>query len=230
MTSSIMSKRKHTGASGPSNPKRRRADASRSSDLPILPGDVSSIVSKASDIFVHNSPCTYELLFPEGFRFTTRCLANTLGGRYSSTTFAVPAKFQISTPKCTVMIFSTGRSVVVGAKLLDYAALAVRKLALMISEKLDTRVRVVNAVRSCTMATFYMRRQLDLQRAARHLPYAVYNPQIIKHMSFVFRDLGVTALVHSSGAVVLTGHESSSMTEEARRQLANFLAHFVIPE
>jgi len=197
------------------------------SDLPILPGDVSRIVAGASQLYIHNTPCVAQLRFPPRFKKTTRTLANTLGGFYSTKTFAVPAKFRIKEPGCTIMLFNSGDAVIVGARCHMYAALATRKLANLIASKFNISVGVVNIRRTNTMGTFYMGRNVNLNKALRHLPYAVYNPQIIKHLRFGFRDLGVTALISDFGRVVLTGNQSPDVTEIARVRLAEFLAHFV---
>lgn len=188
---------------------------------------MSAITSQVSKLYIHNTPSIAQLCFPPDFRVTTRELANSLGGFFSTKTFAVPAKFHIKRPRCTIMLFNSGKAVIVGARCREYATLAVHKLAHRICELYNTHITVINIRRSNTMGTFYMNRNVNLTRALACLPYAIYNPQIIKHLRFCFRDLGVTALVSDFGKVVLTGNQCPEKTELARQRLAEFLSHFV---
>lgn len=128
-------------------------------------------------------------------------------------------------PRCTILLFSTGRAVLTGLKCTSSAKLAARKLSRMLNKlgyntKVD-RFRVENVVG--TFSCGYLINMSILQ-SLLGLCNTIYEPELFPGMTFKMRTQNCTSLIFSSGKIVLTGAKSIEHIHKCYQDLDLFLS------
>jgi transcription initiation factor TFIID TATA-box-binding protein len=128
-------------------------------------------------------------------------------------------------PNCTILLFSTGRAVLTGLKGAAPAKLAARKLARMLG-KLGYKVSVREFTIQNVVGTFSCQYTINMTVLQMILGASstIYEPELFPGMSYKMRALKCTALIFSSGKVVLTGAKSEAHIWECYYELARILA------
>lgn len=142
-------------------------------------------------------------------------LSRLSGAIYNPTEFP-GVRFRLN--GCTVMIFGTGKVVVVGSvtgeDAFDAISMLVSKLA---GSNIPTGVvkrSVCNVV--CTAS---IRASLDLGRVSRIIPYSLYEPEHFPGIIIRRRNPKCTILLFASGNLVCVGADSVQNASDAVNQL-----------
>jgi len=122
-----------------------------------------------------------------------------------------PTKFpalvlRLAKPKTTVLIFSTGKAVIVGAKSEDDIKKIVKRLALFlkdngISLKSSPKASVKNIV-----ASFSVGKPINLEKLGSTLDNSLYEPE--QFPGLLYRAWGAVFIIFASGKIICTGTRS----------------------
>lgn len=161
---------------------------------------VAEVKSKVQNIVLS---VTYE-----GVKFDLEKLARSLeGARYDPEVFPGIA-YKSYEPQASFLIFASGKMNCVGAKSMNDAKLAIKKLTKKLQKtgikiKVDPKVKVQNIV-----ASFDFGREFDLERIARTFENTEYEPEVFPGLVFRLADPKVVVLLFVSGKGVCAGAKS----------------------
>jgi transcription initiation factor TFIID TATA-box-binding protein len=132
--------------------------------------------------------------------------------------------YRLRKPKVAMLVFSTGKLIVVGAKSESQAKRAVLKLVeelkagrLVILGKPDVTIR--NVVASADLC-----HQIDLEDTANRLEGTIYDPDQFPGVIYRLKELSVVILIFASGKLVCTGASHEVDVERAVKKLHETLA------
>jgi transcription initiation factor TFIID TATA-box-binding protein len=131
--------------------------------------------------------------------------------------------YRLRKPKVSMLVFSTGRLVIAGAKSQNMARRAVLKLVdefklngIVILGKPDVTIR--NVVASAELG-----HPVDLEDAANALEGTIYEPDQFPGLIYRFKGSKLTILIFSSGKLVCAGASSEIEVHNAVNSLFNTL-------
>lgn len=159
----------------------------------------------------------------EGVKFDLEKLARSLeGARYDPEVFPGIA-YKSYEPQASFLIFASGKMNCVGAKSMNDAKLAIKKLTKKLQKtgikiKVDPKVKVQNIV-----ASFDFGREFDLERIARTFENTEYEPEVFPGLVFRLADPKVVVLLFVSGKGVCAGAKSLADIKRAAIAITRIL-------
>ena len=159
----------------------------------------------------------------EGVEFNLERLAKSLdGARYDPEVFPGIA-YKSEDPPASFLIFASGKMNCVGAKSMNDAKLAIKKLTrklrkARIKVKSWPKVKVQNIV-----ASFDFGREFDLERIARSFENTEYEPEVFPGLVFRLDDPKAVVLLFVSGKGVCAGAKSMNDIQKAARKITRLL-------
>ncbi|HDI12992.1 MAG TPA: TATA-box-binding protein [Hadesarchaea archaeon] len=154
----------------------------------------------------------------EGAEFNLERLAKSLdGARYDPEVFPGIA-YKSTDPPASFLIFASGKMNCVGAKSMNDAKLAIKRLTNKLKKsgikiKSEPKVQVQNIV-----ASFDFGREFDLERIARSFENTEYEPEVFPGLVFRLEEPKTVVLLFVSGKGVCAG--AKSMADIKRAALA----------
>lgn len=161
----------------------------------------------------------------EGIEFNLEKLAKSLdGARYDPEVFPGIA-YKSEDPSASFLIFSSGKMNCVGARSMNDARLAIKKLTKKLRKagvkvKSEPKVEVQNMV-----ASFDFGREFDLERIARSFENTEYEPEVFPGLVFRLDDPPVVVLLFVSGKGVCAGAKSMRDVKKAAQKITKLLSH-----
>ncbi len=159
----------------------------------------------------------------EGVVFDLERLARSLdGARYDPEVFPGIA-YKSEDPRASFLIFASGKMNCVGAKSMDDAKLAIKKLTKKLRKagvkiKAEPMVKVQNIV-----ASFDFGREFDLERIARTFENTEYEPEVFPGLVFRLDEPKVVVLLFVSGKGVCAGAKSMVDIKKAAIKITKLL-------
>lgn len=151
----------------------------------------------------------------EGVEFDLERLAKSLdNARYDPEVFPGIA-YKSEDPPASFLIFASGKMNCVGAKSMQDAKLAIKKLTNKLRRagiriRSEPRVQVQNIV-----ASFDFGREFDLEKIARSFENTEYEPEVFPGLVFRVEDPKVVVLLFVSGKGVCAGAKSMADIKRA---------------
>lgn len=176
---------------------------------------VAEVKSKVQNIVLS---VTYE-----GVGFDLEKLARSLeGARYDPEVFPGIA-YKSYEPQASFLIFASGKMNCVGAKSMNDAKLAIKKLTKKLQKagikiKVEPKVKVQNIV-----ASFDFGREFDLERIARTFENTEYEPEVFPGLVFRLDEPKVVVLLFVSGKGVCAGAKSLADIKKAAIAITRIL-------
>lgn len=176
---------------------------------------VAEVKSKVQNIVLS---VTYE-----GVKFDLEKLARSLeGARYDPEVFPGIA-YKSYEPQASFLIFASGKMNCVGAKSMNDAKLAIKKLTKKLQKagikiKVEPKVKVQNIV-----ASFDFGREFDLERIARTFENTEYEPEVFPGLVFRLDEPKVVVLLFVSGKGVCAGAKSLADIKKAAIAITRIL-------
>lgn len=176
---------------------------------------VAEVKSKVQNIVLS---VTYE-----GVTFDLEKLARSLeGARYDPEVFPGIA-YKSYEPQASFLIFASGKMNCVGAKSMNDAKLAIKKLTKKLQKagikiKVEPKVKVQNIV-----ASFDFGREFDLERIARTFENTEYEPEVFPGLVFRLDEPKVVVLLFVSGKGVCAGAKSLADIKKAAIAITRIL-------
>ena len=115
----------------------------------------------------------------------------------------------IKTPemKGKVTIFTTGKMISIGSNTIKDSIDKLNQVKFyLLKERLVNDIKLEPIVRN-VVATVSFDKSLNLKKLATHIPNSVYDPDIFAGLRYKIKE-GLTALIFSSGKVVIAGGKS----------------------
>ncbi len=159
----------------------------------------------------------------EDVKFNLERLARSLDeARYDPEVFPGIA-YKSMDPKASFLIFSSGKMNCVGAKSMNDAKLAIKKLTRKLKKvgvkiKSEPQVKVQNIV-----ASFDFGREFDLERIARTFDNTEYEPEVFPGLVFRLEEPKVVVLLFVSGKGVCAGAKSMADIKRAGAKIIKLL-------
>lgn len=131
--------------------------------------------------------------------------------------------FKLKKPKTAILVFSSGKMVITGAKSEKESYEAANKIIKEFKNKRilkdpQAEVKVQNIVASGDLFG-----EIDLERAAMELDFAMYEPEEFPGLIYQMKDPKVVILLFASGKIVCTGakkeEEVYRAVEKLRKEL-----------
>ncbi len=127
--------------------------------------------------------------------------------------------YHLDEPKAAALIFGSGKIVCTGAKSIEEAEIAIKKIVDRIREagidiKEDPKVVIQNVV-----ATANLNPELNLDAIAIGLDNTEYEPEQFPGLVYRMRDPKVVLLLFGSGKIVCTGAKSIEDAERAAEKV-----------
>ena len=159
----------------------------------------------------------------ENVEFDLERMARSLdGARYDPEVFPGIA-YKSEDPPASFLIFASGKMNCVGARSMDDAKLAIRKLTRKLRKagvdvKSEPKIKIQNIV-----ASFDFGREFDLERIARNFENTEYEPEVFPGLVFRMDEPQVVVLLFVSGKGVCAGARSMADIKEASRKITKIL-------
>ncbi|MDI6884092.1 MAG: TATA-box-binding protein [Hadesarchaea archaeon] len=159
----------------------------------------------------------------EGVEFDLERLARSLdGARYDPEVFPGIA-YKSEDPPASFLIFASGKMNCVGARSMNDAKLAIKKLTKKLQKarvriKTEPQVKVQNIV-----ASFDFGREFDLERIARNFENTEYEPEVFPGLVFRLDEPKVVVLLFVSGKGVCAGAKSMADIKTAAIKITKIL-------
>jgi len=161
----------------------------------------------------------------EGVEFNLEKLAKSLdNARYDPEVFPGIA-YKSEDPPASFLIFASGKMNCVGAKSMQDAKLAIKRLTNKLKKagmkiKSEPKVQVQNIV-----ASFDFMREFDLEKIARSFENTEYEPEVFPGLVFRVEDPKVVVLLFVSGKGVCAGAKSMADIRRAGDLITKLLKH-----
>ena len=131
--------------------------------------------------------------------------------------------YKLKSPKTAILVFSSGKMVVTGAKAEKEAFEAVKTIvknleAKKILNKPEVNVKIQNVVASGNLFG-----EIDLERAALDLDFSMYEPEEFPGLIYQMKEPKVVILLFASGKIVCTGARKEAEVFEAVKALSEEL-------
>lgn len=159
----------------------------------------------------------------EGVRFNLEKLAKSLDdARYDPELFPGIA-YRSKTPPVSFLIFASGKMNCVGARSMNDARLAIKKLTGRLRKagiriKSEPGVKVQNIVASVEFG-----REFDLEHISRNFENTEYEPEVFPGLVFRLKDPKAVILLFVSGKGVCAGAKSMKDVKRAAEKIAKIL-------
>lgn len=159
----------------------------------------------------------------ENVEFNLERLARSLdGARYDPEVFPGIA-YKSMDPPASFLIFASGKMNCVGAKSMNDAKLAIRRLTNKLKKsgvkiKSEPKVQVQNIV-----ASFDFGREFDLERIARSFENTEYEPEVFPGLVFRLEEPKTVVLLFVSGKGVCAGAKSMADIKKAALAITKLL-------
>ena len=160
----------------------------------------------------------------EGTEFNLNKLVRSLdGARYDPELFAAII-YKSEDPRASFLIFASGKMNCVGARSMNDAKLAIKKLTRKIRKahikvKSAPKVEIQNIVASIDFG-----RKFDLERIASRFENTEYNPEVFPGLVFRLDDPKVVLLLFVSGKGVCAGAKSVRSVKRATQKINKILS------
>ncbi len=120
-------------------------------------------------------------------------------------------------PRVTILIFSSGKAVIAGARSEEDVRRSSRNLASFLKKngvvlKREPKVTINNVV-----ASFSLGERIDLERLGMALKGAVYEPE--EFPGLIYRNYGVVFIMFSSGKAICTGSKNEVQAVQAVKEV-----------
>jgi len=113
--------------------------------------------------------------------------------------------FKLKDPKTAILIFGSGNMVITGAKAEKEAYRAVEKIIKSLESKGILKNPKVTVKIQNVVASGNLKGEIDLERAAEELEFAMYEPEEFPGLIYAMSDPKVVILLFASGKIVCTG-------------------------
>lgn len=159
----------------------------------------------------------------EDIEFNLERLARSLdGARYDPEVFPGIA-YKSEEPSASFLIFASGKMNCVGARSMNDAKMAIKKLTKKLRKagvkiKAEPKVQVQNIV-----ASFDFGREFDLEQIARTFENTEYEPEVFPGLVFRLAEPKVVVLLFVSGKGVCAGAKSMSDIKKAAVEITKIL-------
>ncbi|HID60376.1 MAG TPA: TATA-box-binding protein [Hadesarchaea archaeon] len=159
----------------------------------------------------------------EGVEFNLERLARSLdGARYDPEVFPGIA-YKSMDPPASFLIFASGKMNCVGAKSMNDAKLAIKRLTNKLKKsgvkiKSEPKVQIQNIV-----ASFDFGREFDLERIARSFENTEYEPEVFPGLVFRLEEPKTVVLLFVSGKGVCAGAKSMADIKKAALAITKLL-------
>lgn len=155
----------------------------------------------------------------EGTEFDLKKLARTVDGVVHDPEVFPGAVYKSEDPRASFLIFSSGKMNCVGARSMEDAELAVKRLTRKLRRagfkiKSEPKVKVRNIVASIDFG-----RRFDLEEIAMNFENAEYEPEVFPGLVFRLDDPKVAVLLFVSGKGVCAGARSGRDVERAAERI-----------
>lgn len=151
--------------------------------------------------------------------------AKTKNSEYNPKRFSAVV-IRIKEPRATALVFATGRMVVMGAKSVENAGIAVRKFTKIVRKagfEVDNIDFQLHNVVGCADVKF----QIDLNALfCEHNKYSSFDPESFPGLTYRMMIPDVVILIFSSGKVVLTKAKDPAHVNEAFEKIYPILEMF----
>lgn len=127
--------------------------------------------------------------------------------------------FKLKDPKTAILIFGSGNMVVTGAKAEKEAYKAVEKIIKSLENKGIITNPKVNIKIQNVVASGNLKGEIDLERAAEELEFAMYEPEEFPGLIYAMSDPKVVLLLFASGKIVCTGARKEEEVYKAIEKL-----------
>ena len=144
------------------------------------------------------------------------------GARYDPEVFP-GISYKSEDPPASFLIFASGKMNCVGAKSMNDAKLAIKKLTRKLQKtgikvKSEPKVKVQNIV-----ASFDFAREFDLERIARSFENTEYEPEVFPGLVFRLDEPKVVVLLFVSGKGVCAGAKNMSDIKKAAVKITKLI-------
>lgn len=148
--------------------------------------------------------------------------------RYDKRRFS-GAIIQFRKPKATVLLFSTGRAVIAGARTEEQATDTISQMSRRL-EDAGLSPQLSQLQRKNTVAACDMGQKIDLYRLVKDYPQqSLWEPELFNGLKFQFeRKQKAVAIVFASGKFNVTGAGSEENTIEKCEKMKEILNKYVI--
>ena len=159
----------------------------------------------------------------EGVEFDLEKMARSLeGARYDPEVFPGIAYKSVD-PPASFLIFASGKMNCVGARSMNDAKLAIKKLTKKLRKagihvKSEPKVQIQNIV-----ASFDFGREFDLERIARSFENTEYEPEVFPGLVFRLDEPKVVVLLFVSGKGVCAGARNMTDIKKAAQKIMKIL-------
>ena len=159
----------------------------------------------------------------EDTEFNLVKVANSLEGTVYNPKRFPGVVYKSSDPKASFLIFASGKMYCVGARTLEDAKLAIKRLTTKLQKagvkvKVKPRVKVQNIVASVDYG-----RKFDLEHIARSFDNTEYEPEVFPGLVFRLEDPKAVLLLFVSGKGVCAGTKSIVDVKRAAQKMSEIL-------
>lgn len=127
--------------------------------------------------------------------------------------------FKLKSPKTAILVFSSGKMVITGAKSEKESIEAAKKIIKSFkSKKILKNPRVKMQVQNI-VASGDLFGEIDLEKAAMSLDYSMYEPEEFPGLIYQMDDPKVVILLFASGKIVCTGAKKEAEVYRAIEKL-----------
>ena len=159
----------------------------------------------------------------EDTEFNLVKVANSLDGTVYNPERFPGVVYKSSDPKASFLIFASGKMICAGARTMEDAKLAIKRLTTKLQKagvkvKVEPRVKVQNIVASVDYG-----RKFDIEHIARSFENTEYEPEVFPGLVFRLEDPKAVLLLFVSGKGVCVGVKSMKDVKRATQKISKLL-------
>ena len=159
----------------------------------------------------------------EDTEFNLVKVANSLEGTVYNPKRFPGVVYKSSDPKASFLIFASGKMICAGARTMEDAKLAIKRLTTKLQKagvkvKVEPRVKVQNIVASVNFG-----RKFDIEHIARSFENTEYEPEVFPGLVFRLEDPKAVLLLFVSGKGVCVGTKSIIDVKRAAQKVSKIL-------
>ncbi len=130
---------------------------------------------------------------------------------------------KIKRPKVTILVFSTGKLVVTGAKSAEMILEAVEVISELLRETSHKIVHEVTITVQNIVASGTLGKRINLELAALLLEHAMYEPEQFPGLIYRMQEPKVVLLLFQSGKLVCTGAKKEEYVNQSIKKIYSIL-------
>ncbi|NIM46486.1 MAG: DUF3378 domain-containing protein [Nitrososphaeria archaeon] len=127
--------------------------------------------------------------------------------------------YKLKQPKTAILIFSSGKMVITGAKAEKEAHLAVKTIIKNLESKRILKSPKVTVKIQNVVASGNLHGTIDLEKAAEELDFSMYEPEEFPGLIYQMTNPKVVILLFASGKIVCTGARKEKEVYDAVKNL-----------